>query len=252
MNKHLRLRHVWFSQAAGTETGGGGGTGTSTGTGTTDAGNAGNNGGSGSAAGSGSGSGTTGTTGTDAGDEEKIPKSRVEQMIEDRLARDRRGRPSEDEITQLKADQARLAELEAEKGTDQEKAVSKATKDATDAVNATVHGVLRRQVVELEASKLGFLDTTDAVAQLIANGELDGIKVGNDYRINGDDVASLLKSVLEKKPYLAGKKEKEVVDPGTAGIGAGGGDGKDKPKATPGLDRTRQAYGNSTPASARR
>lgn len=224
-------RKVWYSTAAGDE-GGGGNAGT--GAGTTSTASAGNT-----------------TEDKSAGSTEKmLPQSEVDRIVNNKADQKLRLLTGGVDITELKAKAARADELEAQQGSDLDKAVNAAKKEATTETANKYQGVLRSAAVQVQAARLGFRDAGDAVSQLTTSGVLAGIKVNDDGTVDTAAVERELKALAAAKSYLlvdtTEKKDPPPPPPGSAGIGATGDAKVDTSKTvTPGLGRLRSAYSES-------
>jgi hypothetical protein len=136
--------------------------------------------------------------------------------VQDRLARDRKDRPSEDELKTLREAADRLTELENANKSELEKAqaaAEKAAKERDEALNVgkaateNANKALIRASVVAEAAKQGAVDTDAVVALLPA----DKVTIGDDGEVAGTEDA--VTALLEAKPFLVGK----AANPGNGG-----------------------------------
>lgn len=124
------------------------------------------------------------------------------------------------EAARLRAENKALKDAEEarnrEKMSDIEKAQADAKKAADDlAAEKLVNLNLK---IENAAARLGFADPADAV------GLIDRTKLDKD----NSNVDTLLKAVLEAKPYLKGQPQKGGTPPGNPPQGGGSGDNKEQ------------------------
>lgn len=179
--------------------------------------------------------------GEPSGDPPKDPPARafsetdVERIVKERLARDRRERPSDEEISALRESERKLKELEAANESELERAQARATEAekkakeveeaaAKKANEATENAqkVIRRAEVIAEATKAGAVNAEAVHDLLAARGfkAKDGdekelsVTVGDDGRVTG--VQETVKALLESEKYLVG----ETPDPGPSDGGA--------------------------------
>jgi Flp pilus assembly protein TadG len=175
-------------------------------------------------------------------------KAEVEQMIVDRLQRDRKDRLSDDEIAELKAKAEKADKLEAANLTASEKLKADAEKaqqerdeakaDAQAARDEANRTKLQAKILTA-ASKAGAVDA-DAVYALLQNDNFavtkDGTKlevtIGDDGQVTGHEEA--VTAYLEAKPYLVGTTP-------TPGPGGGG----PRPSTAPALTQEQLAMAKS-------
>lgn len=156
-------------------------------------------------------------------------KAEVEQMIVDRLTRDRKDRLSDDEIATLKARAQKADDLEAANLTESERLKAealKATEDkvaaeqrATDAETRANQTLMKAQIISA-AAKAGAVDSDAVYALLQADkfavtkdGQKLEVTVGDDGQVTGHEEA--VTAFLEAKTYLVGSTP-------TPGPGGGG------------------------------
>lgn len=112
--------------------------------------------GGGSAAGAGAGgdngggkpAGDEGKDGGDKGDRLPTSQEDLDRIIQARLARDRKDRPSDDELAELRAKAERAEQLERERMSDQEKAVEEAKRQAREEAAAEARAELLPKLQE--------------------------------------------------------------------------------------------------------
>lgn len=140
-----------------------------------------------------------------------LSQADVDRIVQERLARDRRDRPSEDELKELRAAQKRLEEIEESNKTELQKAQDRATEleRERDAARTAAQETTLRSAIIAEAVKKGFADPSDAVSMIDrATLEIDGDG-------NPKNIGDVMDALLTAKPYLAGG--------GNDGRGAGNG-----------------------------
>lgn len=135
------------------------------------------------------------------GGERSFSQTEVDRIVQDRLARDRKGRPSDDELTELRAKAARADELEAASKTELEKAQERATKaeaERAEAIAKAQKVLTDSHIVTAAAGK--FADPSDALA-LIDRSALEFDDTGAPT-----NVAELVDGLLTAKPHLAPRR----------------------------------------------
>lgn len=145
-----------------------------------------------------------------------LPTSEVERIVKDRLARDRKDRPSDDEIAELRQkaaahDQAAEAsKTELEKS---ETARQKAEKLAADTLQVA-NDRLKTAEAKAELAKAGVTNVDGALRAL----DKTGLTVEDDGTVSG--VEEAVKSLLEAVPEFVGKAGgAKPVDQGARGTG---------------------------------
>jgi hypothetical protein len=128
----------------------------------------------------------------------------VDRIVQDRLARDRRDRPSDTEIQQLREAQSRLSEIEAANKSELEKereAREAAEKRATELDARAREISLRASIIAEAARPDRRVVDPDAVVALIDRTSLelddDGVPT---------NIASAMDSLLESRPYLVAQE----------------------------------------------
>lgn len=117
----------------------------------------------------------------------------------------------------LKSKATELETLKAEGQSEQEKAITKARKEAEEAARSDERGKADARIVKAEVRALAgtrFANPTDAVAILQAEGQLADLKVNDDGEVDEKVITARLDKLLEDRPYLKA---------GTAGNGGGSG-----------------------------
>jgi len=171
----------------------------------------------------GSDGGTDSGGGGDAGkpdpDAKTFTQADLDRHIADRLARDRASKSDYDD---LKAAKVELDELKAKGQTEQEKAVTKAAKDAEQAARSDERSkadtrVLRAEVKAAAGAK--FASPADALALV----DLTGLSVADDGTVDETAIAKRLDDLLAAKPYLAAGSAggNASTAAGLAGLGQG-------------------------------
>ena len=131
------------------------------------------------------------TTGSDDG------RAGGETALRADLATERRKR--QEAARERDALKAEVAKLKGETGTEVERAEAR----ARESVLGPARTMLRRSAVAIEAARLGFVDPTDAVGNLIASGTLDTIEVDDDGQtVDTSAVATLVAALATEKPHL--------------------------------------------------
>lgn len=165
------------------------------------------------AAGEGSGAGD----GEEDGDDGQGDPGRAggEQALRADLANERRRR---------QAAEREAAELRQQHETDSERREREAREQALGPARAMV----RRSAVRVAAQEVGFVDPADAVAALLANGELDEIEVADDRAEVADSkaVRATLETLGKSKPHLLTDEARARLT-GTQGSPSGGSDLRD-------------------------
>lgn len=166
------------------------------------------------AAGEGSGGGDAGEEDGDDGQGDP-GRAGGEQALRADLANERRRR---------QAAEREAAELRQQHETDSERREREAREQALGPARAMV----RRSAVRVAAQEVGFVDPADAVAALLASGELDEIEVADDRAEVADSKA--VRATLEKlgkdKPHLLTDEARARLT-GTQGSPSGGSDLRD-------------------------
>jgi hypothetical protein len=161
--------------------------------------------------------------------EKTFTKAEVEQMIVDRLQRDRKDRKSDDEIAELEKRAKRADELEAANLSQAEKLKADAdkaaaerdeAKQAAQAATDRANKTLMRASIISAAAKAGAVDHNAVHALLAAqdftvtkDGQEIKVTVGDDGQVTGHEDA--VTAFLEANQYLVGA-------PPTPGPGGGG------------------------------
>lgn len=144
--------------------------------------------------------------------EAKLTQADVDRIVQERLARDRKDRPSDEELAALKEAKQKLDELETANATELEKAVKRAEKAEADSatVTSTAHKALRKAAV-ISAAAGAKVDPELAHALLSERGfkvskgdkEIE-VTVGDDGEVTGakDAIAALvaLKPSIQSDP----------------------------------------------------
>ncbi len=123
----------------------------------------------------------------------------VDRIVQDRIARERAKFSDYDD---LKTKAAKLADLENQSKSDQEKAVEKARKEADDAARKDEGGKWSQRIVRAEVKALAggkLADPADAVAML----DLSEFKLDDTGNVDPKAVEAAIDKLLEAKPYLA-------------------------------------------------
>jgi Flp pilus assembly protein TadG len=175
-------------------------------------------------------------------------EAEVNRIVQERLARDRKDRPTDDEIAELRKQAKKAADLEAANLTASEKLKADAEKaqqerdeakaDAQAARDEANKTKLQAKILTA-ASKAGAIDA-DAVYALLQNDNFavtkDGTKIevtiGDDGQVTGHEEA--VTAYLEAKPYLVGTTP-------TPGPGGGG----PRPSTAPALTQEQLAMAKS-------
>ncbi len=149
--------------------------------------------------------------------ERTFSQADIDRIVQDRLARDRKDRPSEDEVAAWKDKATKFDELEAANQSDLEKAQAKIAdleRQATDAAASAQEHRLRAAVVA-EAAKKNVVDPDAALALL------DRAALEFDGDGSPKNIAQAMDSLLEARPYLVASGGER----GNADQGARGGSG---------------------------
>lgn len=141
-------------------------------------------------------------------------------------AADRRKRLDALEAAEQKRKDAELSEVE------RLQAQVDAAKSSAEAATAAANERLMRASVLAEASKLEFLDPSDAWRMV----DRDGLSIGDDGEVTG--AVDALKALVKAKPYLIRQKQSHDIN-GDRGRG----DGKQPDKAAEKGEQLRQRFG---------
>lgn len=137
-----------------------------------------------------------------------------------------------------KADlEARLAKIEEDSKSDNDKALEQARTEAADAATKEITAKANRRIVAAEvkaAAGTKLADPADAIRLL----DLDEFDVDDDGEVDTAAIGKAIDGLLKDKPYLAAKgRPKGDIDQGARG---------DKNvDVGPGMDRLRHAYATS-------
>lgn len=134
--------------------------------------------------------------------EKKFTQADVDRMITDRLARDRRDRPSDEEIAELRSSKTKLEEIEAASQSELEKtqARAEAAEKARDAALETAKETTLKAAIIAEASKAD-RKVVDAQAVLSL---IDRSALTLDDAGNPTNIAETMDALLAEKTYLVG------------------------------------------------
>lgn len=177
------------------------------------------------------GSGGGGGTGGDA--DKKFTQDDVDRIVRERLARDRKDRPSDDEITQLREKAQKFDEAEAASATELEKAQKRAeeAERERDEALGTAKQVKLEAAILAEAAKADRkVVDPDAVLSLIDRKAIELDKDGNPTNI-----AETMDALLEARPYLVSTGGTTTRTNGAADQGARGGNNEGQLKSTDGM-----------------
>lgn len=162
--------------------------------------------------------------GDPAAGDKRFTQADLDRVVQERLARDRRDRPSDDELAQLREKAGKFDEHEQANRSELERAqqaLAEAEQKATEA-QSTAHRTLRNAAIVAEAAKQGALDPGDVVALLsnsnfkVAAGDQEHeVTVGDDGQVTGAEQA--VTALLEQKKHLVGER---TPDPGPGDGGA--------------------------------
>lgn len=179
-------------------------------------------GGAGSGGGGGTGSPASGAAG---GEPRSFTQDQVDAIVQERLARDRRDRPSDDEIANLRERAGKLDEIEAANRSELERAIERAeaAERERDDTKTTTQKALRTAEIRAAAATAGAIDAGEVYAILAAGGfktkDKDGkeleVTVGDDGLVTGAKEA--VEALLASKQHLVGNG---TPDPGPGGGGA--------------------------------
>lgn len=156
----------------------------------------------------------------------------VDRIVGERLARDRKDRPSDEQIAELQAAKTKLEEIEAANATELEKATKRAetaeaaARDATESVKKT----RLESAILAEASKSD-RKVVDPQAVLTL---LDRTKLELDGDGNPTNIATAMDALLAEKTYLVGSGGNGRGAGGNADQGARGG-GENQLTSTEGM-----------------
>lgn len=159
-------------------------------------------------------------------------------------------RRAKDADKRLKAAEAKLAAIEEEGATDQEKAVAKAREEAAAEAKAAAHAELRDDRLEVAVTRLAngikvdddstvkFADPDDAlvhVQRAIRNDEVDPDDIfDSGGKVQTDALKDALLDLLERKPHLKASDNGNTVARPTGGADGGrGAAGGDEESLTP-------------------
>lgn len=153
--------------------------------------------------------------------EKKFSQADLDRHLQERLARDRKDRPTDDEIKELRDAKTQLDEIEASNKTELEKATKRAEEAEQKAARAETAAKETRlnSAILAEAAKADRkVVDPDAVLTL-----LDRSKLELDADGNATNIAAAMDSLLEAKPYLAGggTRVNGYVDQGARGSNSG-------------------------------
>ena len=166
--------------------------------------------GEGGAGGAGQGQGEGGDG--KGGEPKTFTQAQLDQVIADRLARERAKFAGHDDLVKAKEE---LDRLKAEGQSEQEKAIAKARKEAGDEARSQERTKAETLILKAKveaAAGVKFADPADAVTLL----DLSGLTVGENGEVDKAAIDKRLDDLLEKKPYLKA---------GAAGNGNGGAGG---------------------------
>lgn len=162
------------------------------------------------AGGAGTGQGEGGQGGTGGEPPKTFTQAQLDQVIADRLTRERAKFADHADLVKAKEE---LDALKAAGQTEQEKAVATARKEAEAAARSDERSKADTRILKAEVKALAgtkFASPTDALALL----DLTGLKVGDDGEVDEKAITARLEQLLKDKPYLAA---------GTASAGGAGG-----------------------------
>lgn len=146
----------------------------------------------------------------------------VDRIVQERLARDRKDRPSDDEIKELRDKATKFDEQEAANATELEKAQKRAEKAESDAATALAEAkeTRLRSAILTEASKPDRkIVDADAALKL-----LDKSKLELDADGTPKNIAEAMDALLEASPFLVGggtttTTRRDAADQGARGSG---------------------------------
>jgi hypothetical protein len=168
-----------------------------------------------------------------AADDKKFTQADMDRVVQERLARDRKDRPSDEEITELREAKRKLDEQEAANATELEKAQKRAEKAEADAAAAlaTAKETRLRSAILAEAAKADRkVVDPDAVLTL-----LDRSKLELDTDGNPTNIAAAMDELLADKTYLVGSGGNGRGANGNADQGARTNNGVEQLASTDGM-----------------
>lgn len=159
----------------------------------------------------------------------------VNQIVQDRLARDRQERPGKPaDYDQIKSEYAELTS----KVNTFDAQIQQARDEAMQEATSSLAPSLVKERIRAQAAQKRFRDPDDALAQY---GDVSDL--WSDGQVNTDAIDARLAEISTSKPYLLSTEE-PTPPAGQAGIGVGGA-AAPQPKVEPGVGRLAAAY--STP-----
>lgn len=159
----------------------------------------------------------------------------VNQIVQDRLARDRQERPGKpDDYDQIKSEYADLKS----KVDGFDALVEQERQKAADEAKSSLAPDLVKERIRALAAQKRFRDPEDAIAQYG-----DVTDLWKDGAVDADSIESRLSEIATSKSYLIDSPGAPEPTPGDAGIGSGG--GAATPSVTPGTGRLAAAYTNT-------